>query len=260
MKNIIRRILEKISRGVVLKRKLPVRFGGLAMLVTPEASLCYWKAFSSNNWDDLFRFADGYVKEGDIVYDVGANLGVFAVCAAIRTGPTGRVYAFEPDPVTSSLIQRTKDLHPEKLDHLFVVPAGVSNQNGTSILNIPERARACSHLAEAKGGAGTELMGTVRQKIQVPLVTLDSKIGEYGLPGVLKIDVDGAEHLVIEGALQLFSKSSPRVLIEVRDRNQKELTAFFYSKKYNLYNFDDSSKPQQVIPSTVYNTLALPNK
>ena len=260
MKNIIRRILEKFSRGVVLKRKLPVRFGGLAMLVTPEASLCYWKAFSSNNWDDLFRFADGYVKEGDVVYDVGANLGVFAVCAAIRTGPTGRVYAFEPDPVTSSLIQRTKDLHPGKLDHLLVIPVGVSNHNGFSVLQVPERARACAHLSEAKGGAGTELMGKVRQKIQVPLVTLDSKIGEYGLPDVLKIDVDGAEHLVIEGALQLFSKSSPRVLIEVRDRNQKELTKFFHNKGYTLYNFDDPSESKEAIQSTVYNTLALPGK
>ena len=103
-------------------------------------------------------------------------------------------------------------------------------------------------------------MGKVRQKIQVPLVTLDSKIGEYGLPDVLKIDVDGVEQLVIEGSRQLFQQASPRVLIEVSDRNQHELTAFFHSKKYNLYNFDDSSKPQQAIPSTVYNTLALPNK
>jgi len=230
------------------------------MLVTPEASLCYWKAFSGSNWDDLFRFAGGYVKEGDVVYDVGANLGVFAVCAAMRTGPTGRVYAFEPDPVTCSLIQRTKDLHPGRLAHLFVVPAGISSQNGMSILNIPERARACSHLAEAKGGAGTELMGNVRQKIQVPLVTLDSKIGEYGLPDVLKIDVDGAEHLVIEGAPQLFSKISPRVLIEVRDRNKKELTEFFHNKHYTLYNFDDPSESKEAIQSTVYNTLALPGK
>ena len=260
MQKLLRRILEKISRGVVLKRNLPAQFEGLTMLVTPEASLCYWKAFSSNNWDDLFRFADGYVKEGDIVYDVGANLGVFAVCAAIRTGPTGRVYAFEPDPVISSLLQRTKEMHPGRLDHLLVIPVGVSNHNGFSVLQVPERARACSHLSEAKGGAGTELMGKVRQKIQVPLVTLDSKIGEYGLPDVLKIDVDGVEQLVIEGSRQLFQQASPRVLIEVSDRNQQELTAFFHSKKYSLYNFDDSSKPQQAIPSTVYNTLALPNK
>lgn len=229
------------------------------MYVTPEASLCYWKAFWGKNWNDLFRFAKEYVQPGDIVFDVGANLGVFSVCASIRAGPGGRVVAIEPDPVTSGIIRKTKEINPGVLDNLQVISAAASSQKGSSDLHIPERARACSHLAEAGGGAGTELMGAIRSKIRVPLTTLDEVAAEHGQPDVLKVDVDGAEHLVIEGSKRIFSEKKPRVLIEVCDRNRESLTNLFHSLGYCLFNFDDPSNDRPEIFKTAYNTLAIPH-
>lgn len=259
MKNIPRKILENISRGVIFKRRLPPKFRRVSMYVTPEASLCYWKAFFGKNWDDLFRFAEEYVHPGDTVFDVGANLGVFSICAAIQAGPKGKVIAIEPDPVTSSIIQKTKKINPGILDNLLVISAGISSRQGFSDLNIPERARACSHLAEAGGGAGIELMGAIRSKIRVPLTTLDAVAAEHGQPDVLKVDVDGAEHLVIEGSRRMFSGKKPRVLIEVHDRNRESLTNFFYSLGYRLYNFDDPSNDRPEKFKTTYSTLAIPH-
>src|ERR1700709_849599 len=102
----LRRIAEGFSRGVVFRRKLPPQFGGVPVYVTPEAGLKFWGP--SRNFDPfLYRMAAELVKPGSVVWDIGANVGLFSFSAASVAGSTGRVLAVEPDPWLCTLLNRT---------------------------------------------------------------------------------------------------------------------------------------------------------
>ena len=83
-----RRLAERISRGVVLSRRLPAKFGRLHVYVTPEAGLRYWLAMSRVD-PTLYRMVEELVRPGATVWDVGANVGLFSFCAAALSGPSG---------------------------------------------------------------------------------------------------------------------------------------------------------------------------
>src|ERR1035437_7498065 len=93
----LRRWAELISRGVVLRRRLPHEFQNLAIYVSPEASLRYWRRDLSKVDPMLYDMVRGMVKAGDVVWDGGADVGFFIFGAAARAGPWGYVLAIEPD-------------------------------------------------------------------------------------------------------------------------------------------------------------------
>src|SRR5439155_12441507 len=75
-----------------------------------------------------------YLKADDVFYDIGANIGFFAVLAARLVGSSGRVYAFEPNPACSSQVRRNADLNG--FSHVEVVEAAVSSTSGHARLRL----------------------------------------------------------------------------------------------------------------------------
>src|SRR5271166_4864713 len=102
----VRRWAEHLSRGVVLRRRLPSKFGRLPIYVTPEAGLRYWSAMSRVD-PMLYDMAEEMVKQGSVVWDVGANVGLFSFCAAALAGKSGLILAIEPDFWLAHLINRS---------------------------------------------------------------------------------------------------------------------------------------------------------
>ena len=261
MKNnlLLRKWLERFSRGKVLKRRLPANFQSLPMYVSPEAVLGYWKAFLGHNWNDLFEFAQDYVQPGQIVWDVGANLGVFSVCAATRVGVSGKVLAIEPDSWSADLLRKSKVLNDEKLSHLNILQVAVSDKISVEELEIPERGRAGTHLKIA-GGAGKSLIGSAREILLVPTLPLDWIAERFEPPDVLKVDVDGAERMALEGGANMLARSRPILFIEVYERNADWVAQFLRQLNYELFDFDTPKSRRVPIQRAVYNTLALPRR
>lgn len=139
------------------------------------------------------------INEGDILYDIGANIGIYSIYAAhVRKC---KVYSFEPE-ASNYFILNKNILINEIDDRCTAFPIAISNSNELSHLYISNM-----RIGDSNHSAGiplrfdlSEMKYRFRQGIS--LMTLDSVITQYKLPlpTHIKIDVDGLEHLVVEGA------------------------------------------------------------
>ncbi|MBK7046155.1 MAG: FkbM family methyltransferase [bacterium] len=150
------------------------------------------------------------LKPGDVVLDVGANVGFIAVIAAKLVGPAGRVVAFEPVPENARLVRRNARLNG--LSRLEVVETAVGDRCGSAQLVL-------ARLSGGSALAGTDLPPDACGEIEVPLTTLDAWHAREPAtrPALVKIDVEGAELAVLRGAVGLLAAARPMLLLEVDD-------------------------------------------
>jgi FkbM family methyltransferase len=254
---ILRRFLERTSRGVVFTRRLPRDLGALPLRISPGASLTYWRGLRTENLNDLFDFVRHEVRAGDTVWDIGANMGLLTFSAAHRVGPTGRVLAFEPDWWSCTLLHQSRLLNPGLARRVQVLPVAVSDSASLLTLIIPGYSRAATHL-EIAGGAGADMVGAERDRLLVPTVTLDWVAGSQPAPDVIKIDVDGAEHRVLLGALSLLRTKRPKILIEVYERNADAVGQLLHDLGYRMFSYESGEAGRRPVTRPTYNTLALP--
>ncbi|MGC2325779.1 MAG: FkbM family methyltransferase [Candidatus Sulfotelmatobacter sp.] len=245
-----------MSRGVVLRRRLPAKFGRLPIYVTPEAGLRYWSAMSRVD-PMLYDMAVEMVKPGSVVWDVGANVGLFSFCAAALAGRSGSVLAIEPDPWLAHLINRSSqriEVRPYPCSQVEVLCASISDSNRISKLAIAERARASNYLVEATGS--TQATGARRLQPTVS-ITLDFLLEHFPPPSVLKIDTETHEAGVLKGAGRVLKEARPTIWCEVSAENSVEVTKLLHAAKYQLYAAQ--VRPHRPIDRAFFHTLALPS-
>jgi FkbM family methyltransferase len=257
LRNLLRRALERVSRRLVFCRRLPARFGGTALAVTPGAALAYWRPLGSGAWNDLFDFAEHAVEPGAVVWDVGANLAVFAFAAAYRAGPAGEVLAVEPDGWLVDLIRRSAGAPRPGAAPVEALCCAAAAEVGLQSFDVTGRTRSGSHLASA-GGAGVSLVGPAVERHPVVTVSLDWLAERRRPPAVVKIDVEGAEQAVLAGAENVLARHRPKILVEVYERNADAVTARLTRHGYALHDFAGGWGHRRPVNRAAYNTLALP--
>lgn len=130
---LVRTFLERFSRNRVLKRHLPADFGSAPILASPDAALRFWKPRIES---DLFDFAREFVQSDSVVWDVGANVGLFTVAAAQRAGTSGKVVAIEADVWLAELLRKTAALQPPTSAPIQVIPAAVFDKSAIASFHI----------------------------------------------------------------------------------------------------------------------------
>lgn len=211
-------------------------------------------------------FIRARLKPGDIVLDVGANAGLYAVIAARMVGDAGHVFAFEPDVTALQLLRR--NLEANGLRNVTVIDAATSNTSGQAAFAVADDIAMGSLAAIDRADQHVERWETVRT------VRLDDVVAERGIGPValIKMDVEGAEKLALEGATALLSGGRPpaTILFEAFAANAR---AFGYDIRslfdllrahgYTISGLDrtGSLQPEAAIPSeslgtTVYNFVA----
>jgi FkbM family methyltransferase len=246
----IRATAERLSRNVVLRRRLPSDLGGGKLFVSPGSSLSFWKRGLSS---DLFDFAREFVKPGAVVWDVGANVGLFAFAASSRAGSTGSVVAVEADIWLVDLLRRSADRQNAAGAKVEVLPAAAGIKQGIADFNIARRGRSANFLASSLGSTQS---GGVRRTVQVLTVSLDWLLENRPAPQVLKIDVEGAELQVLQGAQRLLREIRPVILCEVDEPTRSEVTRLFRDASYLMYDWDNRAAGE--VNVAAWNTLALP--
>ena len=145
-----------------------------------------------------------------VVYDIGANVGFYSLLAAHLTGPEGKVYAFEPLHRNVDYIRRHAALN--RCENIEVFEAAVSDQAGEAFFD-PGVSIATGHLSES---------GTIR----VRQVCLDDMLanGMIEPPDTLKVDVEGAEYAVFQGAKKMIEAHRPLIFLDTHGRDVHALT------------------------------------
>jgi len=148
-----------------------------------------------------------HLRPGGVFYDLGAHIGFFSLLAARLVGPTGRVVAFEPSPSNAAQLERNIDLNG--FTNVTLVEAAVSSESGFGQLDTPND-RVAARLA---GNAESARDGLV----PVRIISIDGWRTETGFPhpGLMKIDVEGAEIAALRGAHEVIRASRPVLLVEV---------------------------------------------
>jgi FkbM family methyltransferase len=248
--NPLRTLMERLSRGRILKRHLPADFGSVPILVSPDAALSFWKTRTKS---DLFDFAHEFVQAGSVVWDVGANVGLMSIAAAQRAGVAGKVMAIEPDIWLAALLRKSAAMQPPTSARIQVIPAAVFDSPTIASFNVAKRGRASNFLSAA---GGSTQAGGVRETVSVLTITLDWLLEQGVAPDVLKIDVEGAESNVLKGAQRVLAEARTVVLIEVYEKSADEVTEMFLRYGYSL--FDWESRPRVKVDQACFSTLAIP--
>ena len=246
----LRTALEQVTHGIVVRRRLPPPFGAALLYASSEGGLRYLRPSMGKVDPTLLRLAGELVKPGNVVWDIGANLGLFTFAASVAAGPGGRVLAVEPDTAMVRLLHRSAAANRSQA-LVDILPAAVTSELGVARFHIARRNRSTNYL----DGFGTAQAGGIRATETVMTVTLEWLAAHFPPPDVIKIDVEEAEACVLAGGAGVLSKR-PAVICEVAQRNADSVWKLLTDHGYLLY---DGELPRgQRMPSVTAapNTLA----
>ncbi len=153
---------------------------------------------------DFFEFV---CTAGGTVVDVGANIGLYTVLAAKRVGPSGHVFAFEPVPENIKLLRENLDLNDVSA-RVEVQEAAVGEKPGELEIFLSDR-QIGTHSA-------AQYLVDGSRSIRVPMQSIDAFVASRGIQRIdlIKVDVEGYDGRVVEGAAHSLSLHKPILFIE----------------------------------------------
>ena len=207
-----------------------------------------------------------FLSPETVFLDIGANVGLYTLIASRRVGHDGHVYSFEPSSRELAVLRRNVSL--SNCANVTVIPAAVADRMGTGTLRIAAgRHRGQNTLAQSFGYPGVD----EERKESVALVSLDElhRAGKIRRPNVIKIDAEGSELHVLQGAKSLLSEAMPVIAFEVNDTllrasgaSAAAVVDLLLALGYRLHRLDDETgelvpvESVEAVPSE--NFLALP--
>lgn len=158
----------------------------------------------------VLRWIAEGLRPGDTFFDVGAYQGWMSMVAARQTGCKGRVVAFEPSPLSIEYLKYHKRIN--RLSQMEIVGKAVTNRDavGVPFFLAGNADSSVNSLFEGQKGLSLD-----KSAVEIETITLDSFSRRSGLiPDMIKVDVEGAEIWVCEGARGVLAHRHPALIIE----------------------------------------------
>jgi FkbM family methyltransferase len=143
------------------------------------------------------------IRPGQVVLDIGANIGYYTLIAAKLVGPKGRVIAFEPDPANFALLKKNVEANGHK--NVTLVQKALSDKNGKARLYLNPTNKGDHRLYDS--GDGRSFVTVTRARLDDVLLKLDRQVH------FIKMDVQGAEASVLRGMKGLLRRSRSLKLV-----------------------------------------------
>jgi FkbM family methyltransferase len=187
---------------------------GVTIKISPSSnevvgrSLCLMGIYDLIVTEVLWRLIEG----GETAIDVGANLGYMTTIMATKVGKTGKVWCFEPNPEVYQELSENVVNWQETLgwNHINTQQIALSNQSGLGILSVPTNNREEAALVSHSDQQNQENRS---ENHTVTLARLDEIFKNSSPIGLMKIDVEGHELEVLQGASELISQQQIRDII-----------------------------------------------
>lgn len=219
------RPVARIARNALTPEERPLTFdwheikGGNAQncsLLLPVERPITESICSGKYEQEIMRFVENLVDPEMCCYDIGGHYGYYSVTlASLATG--GSVHTFEPVASHANRIQQA--ISKSKLNHTQVHQLAVAGECGELELKFAgENGDDSMAYLTTYGGVDTSAAHEHYQSFHqttVKTITLDKAAEQYGKPQFIKIDAEGAEGPILEGARSLIHSERPRLLIEV---------------------------------------------
>ncbi|HEX2542313.1 MAG TPA: FkbM family methyltransferase [Caldimonas sp.] len=188
--------------------------------------------------EGTMAWIDAEVRADDVFMDIGANIGIYSIAAALRTSGSGIVYAFEPHKVNSLALLRNVGANGLQ-DRVRVFSCGLSDRDGLFEFNYQALASAssASQLGHRRvPGSEAEFVPVATEMIYGTSVDRLVEAGTIRPPTLVKIDVDGNELPILRGMSRLLAGAArPRaVQVELNVGEQDSISAFLQEHGYAL--------------------------
>ena len=162
---------------------------------------------------DTIKIFEKYLSLGDTFIDIGANLGYMSINASKIVGPKGKIISFEPDNTIYSLLEHNITLN--NVENIKLNKIGLSNYKGEASFNIATE----SGLSRLEN-KNNNLVGLILQsKTTIKVNTLDSYLVDNNFTNIkiqmIKIDVEGHELNILQGASNVLKDSKPIIILEI---------------------------------------------
>jgi FkbM family methyltransferase len=221
-----------------------------------------WEKAHFNNYElPVTNLLPRLISKGQVVYDIGANLGFYTVHFSRLVGPKGQVICFEPSPLCIYFLQANLDLNAVK--NCLILPLAVSDQVGDLKFTINYENSAVG-LAQPSHFYG----GKIGHEITVSGYPLDELIEQFDLPipDLVKIDVEGAEEYAVRGMKDTLSSHQPVLLIEIHGAQAARMTIPLLAENGYSYKvistgaeFQDAESLLAWFPDVIHQLLCIPS-
>ena len=217
---------------------------------------------------DLSNVMIRALRDGDTVIDVGANIGYFTTLAATCVGATGKVLAFEPDP--ANIARLSANVARNGFTQVEVVSSPANDAPGAVTFHFNADDNGGNALWDPGAYPTNEKSRAEPRSVTLQATTLAAEVAVRALPTprLIKVDTEGADHLVLKGAVPLLQDTIvPYVLAELHEfglrqmgSTQADFRAFMEGFGYGTYMlFFDGSMPRFVPPGVKIETPVLCN-
>lgn len=177
-------------------------------------------------------FAKRFIHKGDVVVDIGANLGYYSMLFARWVGPQGRVYSVEPVAVYNKIFGEQAAKFPQVT--LYPYALGLEEKE-MIMVESPHTGYLCTglvHVYDPKvDGQLKDQEFAFSAQMKIP-----SKLfGNLERIDYLKCDIEGFEFTVLNDLKEIIARTKPTVQVEVWTQNQEAVLALFKSMNYNAF-------------------------
>jgi FkbM family methyltransferase len=208
-----------------------------------------WKksflTYASNTYErtttGLFKKA---VKPGNVIVDIGANIGYFTLLSAKLAGESGKVFAFEPEPLNYDYLQKNVSLN--SYQNIVVEQKAVSDTNGTTKFFICSYNPASHSINQCEGmeafADGEQAQG---EHIEVETIFLDDFLKDKtDRVDLVKMDIEGAEFLAINGMRKIIENNKdikiileycPLLLEKMGDSSKEMMDVLMLEYNFKVY-------------------------